>query len=580
MKLFPWALFRRLVLVQWLLVLTTVCAAGLGARTLFKDTITAQSQKQQEDTLAALANYWTPEPSWCGRAAKGTRLRLTLIDSQGFVICDSEGDPSIMDNHLSRPEIVAAGENGTGHALRQSNTLRDEMLYSALRVIPPGSTQEVPGAWYLRSSLHIAELGAMLRIFDRSLVFFLAITAFVLALIALFSARTLILPLSEILRKFRQEGVHSGDWNELENSINSMSQELNSRVEELLTERAQQSTVLGAISDGILAVDRAGLPLFFNSRFELYFGTKRNLRGLEFWELFRAPDIIEAFRNAMEKTESTNLNFASESEPEGKRHFSVSIAPLRRSSGATYGAVGVFHDITEIKQAEQLRIDFVANVSHELRTPLTAIKGYTDTLLSDLQAGRPPEKEFLDVISRNSERLMALIQDLLDISSLESSAVLQRVNVPIGPLSQRILETLQSVLKSREQECTLRVNANTVFADPGRIEQVIVNLLDNASKYSGHGTKIRLEWQPESLAGIQGVLLKVQDSGPGIPAEHIPRLFERFYRIDKARSRDQGGTGLGLAIVKHIVLRHGGKVWVESTPGKGTIFFCYFPEPK
>ena len=324
---FPWALFRRLVFVEWLLVLTTLCAAGLGARNLFKESLVSQSQKQQEDTLAVLSAHWSPEPDWCKKASAMIRFRLTLIAPDGAVTCDSEGDPQTMDNHASRPEIRHARETGMGHSFRHSSTIGEEMLYSAVRVAPPPL---IPprGDWFIRSSVHLSELGPTLSVFDRSLAAFLALTALILAVVSLFSARTLVLPLSSILRKFKQDGARSGDWNELERSINSLSEELNQRLEELLTERSQQSTVLSAISDGILAVDRAGLPLFFNSRFELYFGQNRSVRQMEYWKIFREPDLLASFENAIHKSERSTLNFVFNADSEGKRYFSVSVSPL------------------------------------------------------------------------------------------------------------------------------------------------------------------------------------------------------------------------------------------------------------
>lgn len=256
-----------------------------------------------------------------------------------------------------------------------------------------------------------------------------------------------------------------------------------------------------------------------------------------------------------------------------KRFFSISVAPLRRKSGQIYGAVGVFHDVTELKAAEQIRIDFVANVSHELRTPLTSIKGYTDTLLDDVRAGRPLMKEFLEVIEKNVERLMSLIGDLLDLSSLESTDVMVKTENSTQEVSARVLQQIQGRFLLKGQQVLPVFTAPVVHADSKRLEQVLVNLLDNANKYTPQGGKIFLDWVIDG----NDVLLKVKDDGPGIPTEHQTRLFERFYRVDKARSREQGGTGLGLAIVKHIMQRHDGAAWVESKVGHGATFVCRFP---
>jgi two-component system phosphate regulon sensor histidine kinase PhoR len=262
-----------------------------------------------------------------------------------------------------------------------------------------------------------------------------------------------------------------------------------------------------------------------------------------------------------------------EKEEQNKRFFSVSVAPLRKATGVIYGAVGVFHDVTDLKSAEQIRIDFVANVSHELRTPLTAIKGYTDTLLLDAKQGREMDQGFLEIIERNVGRLMNLIRDLLDLSSLESTDVLHKMPIATEEFTSRIVSHLEANLKEKNQTVRVSSEAGVVMADPRRLEQVLTNLLENAHKYTPSGGEIKVIWK----TGRNGVDLCVSDNGPGIPPEHHARLFERFYRVDKARSRDQGGTGLGLAIVKHIMQRHDGTVWVESQPGQGSSFYCRFP---
>lgn len=236
----------------------------------------------------------------------------------------------------------------------------------------------------------------------------------------------------------------------------------------------------------------------------------------------------------------------------------------------------------ELKRAEKVRIDFVANVSHELRTPLTSIKGYSDTLREDLAAGRlEMAPKFLDVIDRNVNRLIDLIDDLLDLSKLESeesadptASSLNRTSIDLRDMTEKVLQQLESKIKKKRHTVQYRIEAREVQGDPKRIEQVLVNLLENAIKYVPYGGEIEVAWTSEE----REVQLAVIDNGPGIPAANLPRLFERFYRIDQGRSRESGGTGLGLAIVKHIMQRHGGTVSVRSQLGKGTEFICVFPD--
>lgn len=392
------------------------------------------------------------------------------------------------------------------------------------------------------------------------------------------------LPLRQLLRKARggsreeaREDIELGD---LESELDRMRAKLEVRGQELAREREELSTVMSAISDAILAIDRDGNALFFNSRFALLFGGREiSGRRARLGELFRAPEVLDAFQRSLRQGEAARAELAlrviGEASP---KDFSLSISPLRRETGEAYGAVGVFHEVTELKRAERIRIDFVANVSHELRTPLTAIKGYADTLQEDVVRGDLRSAgQCLDALNRNVDRLMALIGDLLDLSSLEApsggEAGLARQKLDPRMVTERALSQVERARSAKNISIQTTFRTEEVMADVRRLEQVIVNLLENAVKYVPTGGQVLVEWSREAAEAV----LRVRDDGPGIPAEHLPRLFERFYRVEQARSRDAGGTGLGLAIVKHIVQQHGGTVGVASEPGRGTEFICRFP---
>jgi len=234
--------------------------------------------------------------------------------------------------------------------------------------------------------------------------------------------------------------------------------------------------------------------------------------------------------------------------------------------------------IAALKKAEKMRIEFVANVSHELRTPLTSIKGYTETLLQDLEEGRTADPEFLKIILKNSNRLLALINDLLDLSAIESGAdELHPATLDLQEITQHALHALQLNAENKHSTILTEVLTPNVFADPKRVEQVITNLVDNAIKYCPTGSTVTVRWTLDRDEQGEAVFLRVIDNGPGIAEKYLDRLFERFYRLDKGRSRESGGTGLGLSIVKHVMQRHDGSVTVESTLGKGTTFICRFP---
>lgn len=337
-------------------------------------------------------------------------------------------------------------------------------------------------------------------------------------------------------------------------------------------------TLMSTMQDAVLAIDANEKVLFYNSKFAILFELSQiNPSKPLLYEIIRQSDILEAYRQSISSNQSTSI-IAEFSSPRSleRRFFNLSIAPMGiNREGQSYGVIGIFHDITELKRAEQIRIDFVGNVSHELRTPLTSIKGYADTLRDDFSKGQLEQiGRYVEIIQRNSDRLLGLVNDLLDLSSLESGQDLQKTLLSTREVSAKILGQLGPQLTSKNQDITLKVETEHVLADPARLDQVLVNLVENAIRYTPQKSRIEIAW---ALTGQGDVELQISDTGSGIAKEHLPRLFERFYRIDKARSREQGGTGLGLAIVKHIMQRHGGSVSVSSELGKGSSFRCIFP---
>lgn len=379
-----------------------------------------------------------------------------------------------------------------------------------------------------------------------------------------------------MLKRFLGQDSKKDAAQAVEAAIGKASETSEETIEEIRAQRDELSTLVAGISDAILAIDIDEAPLFYNTQFAVLVGQESMKRErVKLLELIRDPDVVHAYRFSIEEGKIFQLKAVAVTQRDRKKFYSLSVSPLRRPDRSVYGAVGIFHDVTELKLAEQMRIDFVANVSHELRTPLTAIKGYTDTLIADIELGQPIEKTFLDVISRNVDRLMLLIRDLLDLSTMDSSIDhLAKEKISTEELTARIVSQMQGTFTAKNQTVETAIRTSFVLADAKRIEQVVVNLLDNASKYSPPGGKIHILWDED---GQRDVLLRIEDTGPGIPVEHHDRLFERFYRVDKGRSRDTGGTGLGLAIVKHIMQRHGGAVWVQSEPGRGARFTCQFP---
>ena len=337
--------------------------------------------------------------------------------------------------------------------------------------------------------------------------------------------------------------------------------------------RAERQTLFNSMIEGVVLLDRAGRIQLVNQSLEKQFALSVDVRGQTLAEAFRRPELTQL----LAKLEAERKVLSCEIEVGGApaRYFEATAATVFDRDGRSQGAIFVFHDLTRIRQLENTRREFVANVSHELRTPLSLIKGYVETLLDG--AIREPDlsTKFLQTIERHSNRLTNLIEDLLTISRLESGQItLQMKTIPLRPFAESLIAELQN--RARERGTTIVNEIPEQLhgrADPDRLEQVFVNLLDNAIKYGRAQGRVRVEGR----ASNGSVELCVADDGPGIPAESRERIFERFYRVDKARSREAGGTGLGLAIVKHIVQSHGGKVWVESGPGPGAQFYFTLP---
>lgn len=572
-KLFPWRIFYRVAVIQSLLILLAIGSAGLVARSLLKAEFVRLLENRVRDSLVALASDIgaSPGADWCERHTENTDWGLALIRPDGTVLCASA---NIAAGFLESKKEPVQGEATFGS--------RGESL--------SGSYLD-PSRFLIRVVVPLSGLEATFRVFDTSLLVALAVVATILASLSVWLARRLVFPLGRLILKTQRLLSHQpevvskedltqevfDEWADLESNIDRLKRDLAAKTQSLSMEQLELDTLMGAISDAVLAVDPEGGPLFFNSRFEVLFGSEALRRkNLKLWEVFREPDILSTFDQALKEGRSGATKAIALDQKLGpRRFFSLSVSPLRRQDSSVYGALGIFHDVTELKAAEQMRIDFVANVSHELRTPLTVIKGYADTLLLDYSGKDTESFNHLNSIARNSDRLMNLMNDLLDLSSLESDSIIQKDPLSTLDVSHRIVAQLQGAFSSKNQTVAIDCEAKTVFADMERLEQVLVNLLSNANKYTPAEGKILVDW----LSDGPDTLLKVTDTGPGIPVQHHARLFERFYRVDKARSREQGGTGLGLAIVKHIMQRHEGAVWVESVAGSGSAFYCRFPGP-
>jgi len=336
---------------------------------------------------------------------------------------------------------------------------------------------------------------------------------------------------------------------------------------------ARQEALFNSMAEGVLLLDRQGRIELANRAFLTLFGVKTDIRSLSIIEALRSHELAGIVAELEGANEISQKEFKF-SRPE-ERWLEVNGAAILDSNGQRSSSVLVFHDLSRLKKMESARKDFVANVSHELRTPLSLIKGYVETLQDGAKDSPETASRFLGIIERNADRLQLLIEDLLVISEVESGRVtLSLQSVPLRSVTAKVMDDFRAKAAAKRIELVNQVPDLPLWSDPGRLEQVLTNLLDNGIKYGYEDSTIVV-----AARIIEGdmVHVSVEDQGPGIPAEDLDRIFERFYRLDKARSREQGGTGLGLSIVKHLVHSHGGKVWVTSQPGKGSTFHFTIP---
>lgn len=382
-----------------------------------------------------------------------------------------------------------------------------------------------------------------------------------IAIIALIAAAVLQVVWQRKYRSLQREQAHLFRQNEaLDLAIKAEQKEAAQR----------QSALFDSMVEGVLILDAQDQILMMNASFRRFFNVQGEVAGKTIIQALRHHELQELVERLPAAGRITE--FEIETNALRGRSLQMNAVALTGAAGRG-GAMLVFHDLTRIKQLENMRRDFVANVSHELRTPLSMIKGYVETLLDGAKDDPNVAVKFLKTIEKHADRLMFLIEDLLTISSLESGQVAMNMQpVALAGLVERVIEELKDRAAARQSTVTSEIPDNHIIhADPARIQQVFVNLIDNAIKYGKQGG--RIDVKVSATDDPLRIKLSVVDDGPGIPLEAAERVFERFYRVDKARSREQGGTGLGLAIVKHIIQAHGGEVWVESNPGTGTVFY-------
>jgi two-component system phosphate regulon sensor histidine kinase PhoR len=501
--------------------------------------------------------------------------RVTFISEDGTVVGDSTQTPSqltALDNHASRPEVMAARDSGFGESTRYSTTVGTDMLYVAVRT-------GHPIVRYVRLSLPLTEIDVQLAAI-RNLTLLALVLVIPVALVVAWLASA---PLASRVQAIARvaDRYSSGDFSQrpydyggdelgaVARALDASVQELGRRLGELSRDRARMEAILSGMVEGVLVVDRQGRIQLVNRAAQAMLHIESDATGHHYLEVIRHPDITAQVGGAL----AGQLVEARELAPgrDAARLFVARTAPVSSSGGG--GAVVVLHDITDLRHADQMRRDFVANISHELRTPLTAIRGYVEALRDD--PGGTDSARFLDIIWRQTTRMQRLVADLLRLARLDArQEPLDRTRVDIRALFDAVAGDLAPSVRDKRQRVTITVadDVRTVQADAAKLHDVIRNLAENAVHYSPPQTEIRLS------AGRDGdrCVLTVEDQGPGIPVEDLRRVFERFYRVDPSRARP-GGTGLGLAIVKHLVELHGGTVTAGNRRDGGAVFTVSLP---
>ncbi|MCG2714695.1 MAG: cell wall metabolism sensor histidine kinase WalK [Candidatus Marinimicrobia bacterium] len=503
------------------------------------------------------------------KLGKRISTRITVIDRSGAVLSDSENDPGKMENHGYRAEIKDAFQGNMGRFIRFSKTMQQTMLYVATPIEKNGNIIAV-----LRTSLYLSDVDNLLNTLRiRIINITLIVILFVLIGVLIYS-NNLYRPVKELVAASRK--IADGDFNtrvilkrkddfkKLAETFNMMTRKLKDSFEEISLQRDQLKTIISSVHSGLFVIDKDDRVILHNDSFKNISKTEE-IAKKHYWEVLRDPDLLNLIKNVRQSGNDTTSEINI-----GSKTYLCSVSHIP----ANEEIVIIFHDISEIMRLQQLKKDFIVNISHELRTPLTAIKGFVETLEDDFI---PENKRYLEIIERHTDRLINIVNDLLLLAEIEDNSQLQIEEVNIAQMQTDLIKLFaeKTDTKNLQLEWEIADELSTISCDPFKLEQVLINLLDNAVKYTDKG-KIKIRFSQIS----NNTLIEIEDTGIGISKKHLSRIFERFYTVDKSHSRQLGGTGLGLSIAKHIVLLHNGRIDVESTPGTGTTFSIWLPRDK
>jgi two-component system phosphate regulon sensor histidine kinase PhoR len=585
-KKLVWQLFPSYLLITLLSVLAISWYASSSLHHFFMDQTAADLKTRAVLVGRQIAAYMAPldeaaVDDICKEVGKDSSTRITVILPSGQVVGDSRETPRMMDNHANRPEIAAALKGKTGMSRRYSKTLKQKMMYVAVPLQGDDATFGV-----IRTSLPTTSIDRELR----SIQLKIALGGFLIALIAagisLLVSRRISRPIEEMKKgadhfadgdlTHRLAAPDSEELASLADALNQMAAQLDRRIKTIVSQHNELETVLASMLEGVIAVDNEERIIKMNAAAAEFFERDvEKCQGRDLHEVIRNSALQQFVRGSIASKVPEEDDIALYHN--GERTLRMQSSPLLDANKEPIGTLVVFDDVTQLRRLEDMRRDFVANVSHEIKTPLTAIKGFVETLQQGSFDSSEESRRFLGIIQKHVDRLSSIVEDLLSLSRIEQEDQGQTIKIEAGSISEIFRSALQLCRpKAEEKNITITIGGDEQISadfDSSLIEQAIVNLLDNAIKYSEPDSTIHLK----AHRNESEIRISVEDQGIGIAKKHLPRLFERFYRVDKARSRKMGGTGLGLAIVKHIAQAHGGQVTVDSTLGKGSTFTIHLP---
>ncbi|WP_123039543.1 two-component system histidine kinase PnpS [Cohnella candidum] len=512
-------------------------------------------------------------------------MRVTYVLPDGTVAGDSDHDEATMDNHSQRAEIVQARQKGFGSSIRESDTLHEKMMYVAMAVKKDGQLQG-----FIRLAMSLSEVSSGLHDMWLALFFSLFLLFALAAIVSYRVALSVTRPLEKMTSAAQRMAnmdyairVPAGGRDEigaLAKALNLMADNLQEQLKLIRENGERLQDVLDNMTSGVIMVSSDGRVTLYNRQAETLLGsTTRDRVGRPYTEIKQHFELTSLIREGLDGREPQYRRELHVYYPE-ERLLEISLVPMTQSTDGLPGLLLVLQDVTAIRRLENMRSEFVANVSHELKTPVAAVKGFAETLLSGAMDDRETARSFLTIIHEESDRLNRLIGDILELSKIESRrSPLQYSPVDFGAYLARLSEMLTPEAAKKRISLDLQAEEGLFFeADEDRLGQIMLNLLQNGINYTPEGGRVKV-WAetffPEE--GEEQVRITVTDTGIGIPKKDIPRIFERFYRVDKARSRSSGGTGLGLSIVKHLVELHHGSIRVESSVGVGTSFIIELP---